>query len=70
MAKKWKMQNVSKEDMDNHSCTTKVEAELDRLSNDGWNVHTVLDNYSANPGSRKFVTIVCWKDEAVEIAKA
>lgn len=64
MAKKWKVQNVSKDDMDNYSCSTKVEAELDRLSTEGWNVHTVLDNYSANPGSRKYVTIVCWKEES------
>lgn len=67
MAKKWKMQNVPKEDMDNFNCTTKVEAELDRLSREGWNVHSILDNYSATPGSRKFVTIVCWKEETTQV---
>ena len=68
MTKKWNVQNISKEDMDNHSSTTKLEYELDRLSKEGWNIHTVLDNYSYKHDSRKHVTIICWKDVSITVA--
>lgn len=63
MPPKWNVVNVSKDDMDNYTLTTKVENALNQLSIDGWNVHSILDNYSINPGDRKFVALVCWKEE-------
>ncbi len=63
MAKKWKVQKISKEDMQNDTLSTKVEKELNRLSEEGWSVHTILDNYSVDSSSRNHVAIFCWKDE-------
>lgn len=62
MAMKWKVQTILKEHLDDTNISTKVEVELERLSDAGWNVHTILDEYSKNPGSRKFIAIICWKD--------
>jgi len=62
--KKWKTETIKKSDKHNlFDLNFELKIKLEELSRDGWEIHTILDNYPSGANLGNNILIVAHKDD-------